>query len=351
MPLPQLALAALALLSLAAAAAGAAVAKESYSRWANYVFFLLPFRFWQLASGAVLYLWLHARTDGARPSMLAGAWPANLTSGVSALLFALSVAFNREDAGATVQLAWALAATAAVLLFLLAGAPLPGAPLPAVNWLLATPPLRYVGKLSYQLYLWHWPAILFTVRLAAVWHAQPAAARGAMLAAFAIGAGVALPLLSYHVVEAPLRAWRPSHHAAPIVVMLALMGATCAWVGALRGPLGVTIAMSTTRDLTPSCPESGALSAFFDYAADGRANPAIPTAFGRSLSGQGCACRFCDGVTPGAAHRPRYVTSDYSHSSGELSPNATSLCMSNACLTCSSLRLRCSRNIFPAAGM
>ena len=71
----------LALLSFGCACVGAYLSADS-SAWVNYTFYLLPFRFWQLASGALLHLqvklWLQEleRPDGASNKLagLLDAW-------------------------------------------------------------------------------------------------------------------------------------------------------------------------------------------------------------------------------------------------------------------------------------
>lgn len=65
---------------------------------------------------------------------------------------------------------------------------------------LSNPVARYIGKISYSLYLWHWPVIVFLVVLIphpAVWQ---------LGIAFALM--LALSALSYHWVETPFRTWR-----------------------------------------------------------------------------------------------------------------------------------------------
>jgi peptidoglycan/LPS O-acetylase OafA/YrhL len=66
--------------------------------------------------------------------------------------------------------------------------------------LLAVPPLRYVGRISYSLYLWHWPVIV----LGATAPGGTSAAGKTVLFATAL----ALSVASYHLVEEPFR--RPS---------------------------------------------------------------------------------------------------------------------------------------------
>lgn len=64
---------------------------------------------------------------------------------------------------------------------------------------LALPPIRYVGKISYSVYLWHWPIIVF-YQLAV--KAMPSALEQLMLLVAALGVGAA----SYSLIEHPTRA-------------------------------------------------------------------------------------------------------------------------------------------------
>lgn len=115
-------------------------------------------------------------------------------------------------------------------------------PAGGVTRLLATRPMVAVGRLSYSLYLWHWPVfVLFrwTVGL----HTLP-------LQLMALGIAVALSVLSYVLVEQPLRT-SPKIAAAPRgkVVGFALGGVL---VSALAGialfALHDRISLSVTRD-------------------------------------------------------------------------------------------------------
>jgi peptidoglycan/LPS O-acetylase OafA/YrhL len=64
--------------------------------------------------------------------------------------------------------------------------------------LLVLPPLRYVGDISYSLYLWHWPVLVLGA--AYVGTSPDTSARAALLAVI-----VCLSVLTYHLVENPFR--------------------------------------------------------------------------------------------------------------------------------------------------
>jgi peptidoglycan/LPS O-acetylase OafA/YrhL len=88
----------------------------------------------------------------------------------------------------------ALWPTGCAALVLLAGRT--GAPA-AADRLLASPPARYLGDISYALYLWHWPVlVLYLV-------AREQESLGLYGGAFVIGVSVVLAVLTYHLVEKP----------------------------------------------------------------------------------------------------------------------------------------------------
>jgi peptidoglycan/LPS O-acetylase OafA/YrhL len=67
-----------------------------------------------------------------------------------------------------------------------------------VSWLLATPPLRFCGRISYSLYLWHMPVIVAAAAILGD-HASTEW--------IAVAAAVAVATLSFYVVERPVRQW------------------------------------------------------------------------------------------------------------------------------------------------
>lgn len=108
-------------------------------------FYLLPSRFWEMASGAMLAIAappaIQNRNIRLIPALL-GLWA------ISFGMFALTpdVPFP----------GWA-----AIFPVLGASLLIAFAPGTAVGWILATRPMVWIGKISFSLYLWHWPLIVF----------------------------------------------------------------------------------------------------------------------------------------------------------------------------------------------
>ena len=206
------------------------------SQWSNYVFYLMPFRFWQLATGALLFQVLDTYQEWVSSKVThpnAFAW-------VALVLFGIGYAFDSGSSNAIVQFAWAIATVFATSCFILAGALAKPGGLPLFNAICTLEPVKYVGKISYQLYLFHWPAILYSKRLAETIEPTGAFTEVAVFG-FGLFFGVSLPLFSYHIMEHPLRYWQHKgalRSLAVISAMLALIVGSCIWVGQLRGPLG-----------------------------------------------------------------------------------------------------------------
>jgi peptidoglycan/LPS O-acetylase OafA/YrhL len=59
-------------------------------------------------------------------------------------------------------------------------------------------PLAYIGRLSYALYLWHWPVFIFSTR-------ERLDVDGLTLTAIRIGITLALSIASYYLIEQPIR--------------------------------------------------------------------------------------------------------------------------------------------------
>lgn len=96
-----------------------------------------------------------------------------------------------------------------------------------VGRLLSMAPMRGIGLISYSLYLWHWPVLVF-VRYVSL--GEPSSADMLLAAA----ASVALAYLSWHFVERPFR--RPSGHSSRRVVFGSALA--CMAVLMLMGGIG-----------------------------------------------------------------------------------------------------------------
>ena len=151
-------------------------------------FYLLPSRFWELAAGAILYQLIGT----GRPLLYsAAATRAMLLGGLALVIGGLFLADEHQF-----PFPWALvpvSGTLMVITALVQKTDTPSLPLR----LLQSSPATYIGRLSYSLYLWHWPVLVFlrwTIGLEqlAVQLAYPVIV-------------MALAAVSYHVVETPLR--------------------------------------------------------------------------------------------------------------------------------------------------
>jgi peptidoglycan/LPS O-acetylase OafA/YrhL len=181
-------------------------------------FYLLPTRAWELGAGAML-AFAGRRFGGARPVLANGAGLLGLALiAGSALLFQSTVEF--PGVAALVPVA------GAVLVIASGGA----SRVPWSATLLSLAPMRYIGRISYSMYLWHWPLIVFgAIALNGV---IPDDAQGAV----AVGLTLVLAASTYRWIEDPMRhgrfvGRRPSRNlltalaASIVIAVLALGGA------------------------------------------------------------------------------------------------------------------------------
>jgi len=135
-------------------------------------FYLLPTRAWELAAGCYLAIAIkdqHLHTDA--------------PLGLMGLCMIVASYFFVPVMG--VGLVLAVIGTVLVIAFARSG---------LAKWILAQPAVVYTGKLSYSLYLWHWPVIVFATyysRNASHW--------------LLMGIIVLLSMASYYLVETPTR--------------------------------------------------------------------------------------------------------------------------------------------------
>ncbi|NMY74627.1 acyltransferase family protein [Pseudomonas sp. WS 5071] len=197
-------------------------------------FYLLPGRFWELAAGAMLY-----QAIGAKRGVLTSVPLGTITLLAGAALLIGSFGLARPS---QFPFPWAVVTVSGTLLLLTAIIlPAPHCAMP-LQRVLQGRALTYIGRLSYSLYLWHWPVRVFfqwTTGLELLWVQclYP-------VLVFALAAA------SYHWLERPVRASPLRQLRAP--------GLTLAVSGAAVGLLALTcvamtrqtehLSLSQTRD-------------------------------------------------------------------------------------------------------
>ena len=152
-------------------------------------FYLPPGRLWQLGLGILAF----CLTSVLRRRQPTASWPAG------AAIVAFAVAGGAALLPIDGRLASAVqvltvCGTTAVALVLVDRRAVP-------IGVLCAAPVRYVGKLSYSLYLWHWPPI----SLAFLVMRRPLTA---LEATCALAVAFVLAVLSYHLIEMPIRTRR-----------------------------------------------------------------------------------------------------------------------------------------------
>ncbi|MDR5856735.1 acyltransferase family protein [Caballeronia sp. LZ062] len=175
--------------------------------------FYSPFsRFWELLAGAMLAYVMRSSLDRN------AAAPRRLPMLGAMLCVAAMFALNRNSAFPGW---WALLPVAGASLCIYGN----GAD-PVARHVLSRPVMVWIGKISYPLYLWHWPLLSFATVLAG---AQPAAQVRAVL----VGISVVLAWATCAVIEKPIR-FGPSRRMKVVipcvlVVLMAFLGGM-AWM-------------------------------------------------------------------------------------------------------------------------
>ena len=157
---------------------------DAFAPWA---FYSLPSRLWELALGGVLAVsagWL-ARLP--RRVLLPLGWLGVALVGVGLVLI--------DGATPYPGLAALLPTIGAAALIVGGGR---GGP---VGWILTRQPIRFVGRISYSLYLWHWPILVLPSL--AIGESLPLALRCALG-----GASVLVAATSWRLIEEPFRRGR-----------------------------------------------------------------------------------------------------------------------------------------------
>jgi peptidoglycan/LPS O-acetylase OafA/YrhL len=157
-------------------------------------FYLLPTRAWELLAGAALGAYRVPATverslrtfNAARATKHAG-W------GGLALIVAGFLLINENSSFPGFVALVPTIGTLAVLISIADAGPGPA-------WFLSRPPMVLIGKLSYSIYLWHWPFIVLGRSYASLTGRSPQT--GALIGALA---GVVVAAAAYQFIEQPLR--------------------------------------------------------------------------------------------------------------------------------------------------
>jgi peptidoglycan/LPS O-acetylase OafA/YrhL len=218
---------------------GMAVLSFVYAAWLSrtspiLAFYLITSRFWELGAGVLLYQFMVYR--GRRFDQSAVPAPRSHWVGPTVSLLLIGYGFAMADPR---------------------GVPFPGAIAPVLGTLgllgflhgqaadnylmraLTSRPMVYIGKISYSLYLWHWP--VFTLFRWTVGLELPVYRAAAVLLAF--GCAIA----SYALVEKPVRQLSVLRHAPRLAVVtggLALVGSFF-WITTVINNAQPAISLST----------------------------------------------------------------------------------------------------------
>jgi peptidoglycan/LPS O-acetylase OafA/YrhL len=188
-----------------------AAASLAFGIWFSYsgnpaAYFITPSRIWELALGGVLAVVLRDASAHPRLRKL-------LALGGTAAILAAALLFD----GATI-----FPGTAALLpvlgtIAVIAAGRTEGAF--SLHRLSDARPVQWLGNISYSLYLWHWPVLVYYRTLA---DRSP----GPLASLLLVAASVGLAALSYYFVETPVRraGWLRGHARRPIAAGLVAMG-------------------------------------------------------------------------------------------------------------------------------
>ena len=234
------------------------------------LFYSLITRAWQLLVGALTYFLTAALSASQTAQALLGRIQPLLQLLSTALLAASALVDLPGSAGELVR---GILPVAAGVCFIVAGAPVLSSPerggesgswkatlcrFASLNALLGLSVPRYLGRISYPLYLWHWPVIVIWKAHFGLLSTEPLPLWPHGLLIFICS--VLLASATFHTVEAGARAWRTKQSLVVIAAALAGIALAEGVLVLLDGPLGPRLflgARSSVDDLSslPVLPE------------------------------------------------------------------------------------------------
>lgn len=223
----------LAKLLLATAVVASLITAVIYAGQSVFSFYLLPTRFWELGVGVGLFFF-RDRLLGV--FSLAPTWVADVVAVCAMAALCCALLFTDSGSFPWPGALMPVVAVAALILVILAR------PEGAIPRMLSLRPMTAIGKLSYSLYLWHWPVIVFARWTSGI--EQPSESLIALALSFV------LAYLSFRFVESPVRQFKGlSGYRRGKLVAASLSGVGMCFAGAV----GVAIArpvlsMSVTSD-------------------------------------------------------------------------------------------------------
>ncbi|CAN5608694.1 SGNH hydrolase domain-containing protein [soil metagenome] len=168
------------------------IACVTYSNDTEWAFYMLPTRAWELATGAMVAVWLPQLRRMSKQVRAAIGWLALIGLAVATIGIEQVMTIGGKVMNYPSALALAPVLTTAALLAFGDVRRNVGP-----SRLLALAPLQWIGGRSYAIYLWHWPLLVIgEVR----WGPLSASARAALALA-----AVGLAAVSYVIVENPVR--------------------------------------------------------------------------------------------------------------------------------------------------
>jgi len=182
-----------------------------------YAFFLLPQRAWELLVGGLL-AWFHVHGTAGLPTLQ----PSYRAAAVAVGALALAVVFAAAPSLGPWPGAGTVLAVGGASILVAGGDDMPGARA------LAAAPLRFFGRISYALYLWHWP-LLAAAALLALPQPSPSPGFTALVVALAIVIATASTILVEERIRTSRAPWLSRRRAIASGVAAAAIVGIVAW--------------------------------------------------------------------------------------------------------------------------